>query len=93
MRMEKHWYLHRLEDLGAHLTCPSCSKNIWDMMIEDPVRLDDQRLMEFALVRSGGRLAIDVVVMVCRGCGLVRMHSAEKILELAGQKTPAQGEG
>ena len=81
MRLEKHKFLDHLEAKGSTLACPCCSCTSWEMLIEEPVQLQDQRIMEFALVRLAGGIAVAAVAMVCSGCGFVRMHSVEKAIQ------------
>lgn len=50
-------------------------------MEEDPVNLQDQRVMEFSLRRLTGGISMAVVAMVCGGCGFLRMHSVDKAIQ------------
>lgn len=81
MRLEKHKFLDHLEEKGSNLACPCCSCKSWDMLIEDPVNLQDQRIMEFSLRRLAGGLAVAIAVMVCSNCGFLRMHSVDKAIQ------------
>lgn len=51
------------------------------MLIEDPVDLRDQRIMEFGLYRIKGNITFPVVVMICTRCGFIRQHSVDHILK------------
>jgi hypothetical protein len=75
MRFEKHAFLDHLEARGAKSACPFCACESWNMPIENPDDLQDQRIMEFALSRAAGRIAVPVVAMICANCGFVRQHS------------------
>lgn len=80
VRLEKHKFLNYLEANGSNMACPYCSCESWEMLIEDPVNLQDQRIMEFSLRRLTGGISVAAVVMVCGGCGFLRMHSVEKAI-------------
>ncbi|MBL8300637.1 MAG: hypothetical protein JNN30_20045 [Rhodanobacteraceae bacterium] len=80
MRLEKHAFLDHLESRGAKLACPFCACESWNLLIENPDNLQDQRIMEFSLQRAAGRLAIATVVMVCANCGFLRQHLADKAI-------------
>lgn len=81
MRLEKHTFLDHLEAKGSSVACPCCSHEVWDILIEDPVDLSDQRIMEFSLLRLRGGVQVAVVAMICGNCGFVRMHSVEKTIQ------------
>jgi hypothetical protein len=81
MRLEKHKFLDHLEARGSRIGCPCCDTTSWEMLIEEPVNLQDQRVMEFGLARLAGGLAVAVVAMVCGNCGFVRMHSVDKLIQ------------
>lgn len=81
MRLEKHRFLEHLEAKGAKLACPCCSCTSWEMLIEDPLDLQDQRIMEFSLRRLAGGIAVAVVALVCSDCGFVRLHSVAQAIQ------------
>lgn len=81
MRLEKHKFLNYLEARGSKLACPYCSCESWEILIEDPVNLKDQRIMEFSLRRLTGGISVAVVAMACGGCGFLRMHSVDKAIQ------------
>lgn len=83
MRLEKHRFLDTLSRMGSSLACPFCACESWQLLIESPVKIDDQRLMEFSVLHQHGRVAVSVVVMLCEGCGHVRLQSTEKALASA----------
>ena len=80
MRLEKHAFLDHLESRGAKPACPFCACESWNMLIENPDNLNDQRIMEFALSRVAGRIAVPVVAMICANCGFIRLHSVESAI-------------
>jgi len=55
---------------------PFCSESSWEIMIEDPVDVADQRAMEFGIARWPSGLGMAVILHVCSGCGFVRPQSA-----------------
>lgn len=80
MRLEKHRFLDYLEAHGAKPACPFCACEAWNMLIENPDDLMDQRIMEFSLQRTAGHIAIAIVVMICANCGFVRQHLVDKVI-------------
>jgi len=80
MRIEKHDFLDHLESRGAGMACPFCSASAWEMLIEEPVELTDQRAMEFAITRWPSGMSIPLLVFTCAGCGFVRLQSAAKAI-------------
>jgi len=80
MRIEKHDFINHLESTGAGMACPFCSETSWDMMIEDPVELTDQRAMEFAITRWPTGVSVAVILLLCSGCGFVRTQSVGKAI-------------
>lgn len=80
MRLEKHELLDRLEALGARLECSCCGTTSWNLFIEEPGNLEDQRIMEFGLRRLAGGISVAVVVLVCGRCGFLRLHSVDHLI-------------
>lgn len=80
MRLEKHELLDRLEALGARLDCPCCGTTSWNLFIEEPENLENQRVMEFALRRLAGGISVALAALVCGRCGFVRLHSVDHLI-------------
>lgn len=81
MRLEKHKFLDHLAARGASLKCAFCGNESWEIIIEDPIDIQDQRIMEFAMERIHGGMKVGVVAMVCSNCAFVRMHAVGKTIQ------------
>jgi hypothetical protein len=83
MALEKHQFLDYLEARGSSMVCSCCGTDAWHMLIHDVEDIKNQQLMAFSLLHSDAKkdvsAALDVLVIVCTNCGLVRMHCVQKV--------------
>ncbi|MBK0026993.1 hypothetical protein IAE57_12530 [Stenotrophomonas sp. S48] len=78
MLVEKHQFIDGLEDKGASLACPFCGNKQWNLLIDEPIDMANQQLLNFTLVapnRRDGVTQTSVVAMICKCCGFLRQHS------------------
>lgn len=76
--VEKHQFIDGLAERGSVLPCVYCGNEKWALLIDEPIDLSNQQLLNFALVapnRKGGVSKTSVVSMICKKCGLLRQHS------------------
>lgn len=78
MLIEKHQFIDGLAGKGSSLDCPFCRNSYWKLLIDEPVDMTNQQLLNFTLVapnRLGELAQTSVVSMVCKQCGFLRQHS------------------
>lgn len=78
MLVEKHQFIDGLAERGSSLDCPFCRNGDWNLLIDEPVDMANQQLLNFTLVapnRLGELTHTSVVSMVCKQCGFLRQHS------------------
>ena len=80
MEVEKHEFVRFLEDRGALGSCVACRRGDWRLLTREMLDLNRQILKEFSLVAfevPTGASKVGVYVLVCGGCGLVRLHAVD----------------
>jgi hypothetical protein len=80
MAVEKHEFIGFLEGRDALGSCVACKRADWRLLTREVLDLKRQILKEFSLVAfevPTGASSVGVYVLVCGGCGLVRMHAVD----------------
>jgi transcription elongation factor Elf1 len=68
--MDEHEARRALQAKGAKLDCPSCGHNDWNMPPGAVAVVKATVIVEQTM---------DVVLMVCANCGLLRLHELETL--------------